>query len=355
MKNQFKKANIKTLMVIMLLISVMTFPAVVAAANDTPNGPQVAVWFIPGPGTLSDYDTDLFVGLFGFRVDNFPEPEPPPGYVFVGWFMDGVQIHAPIAAIEHIALFAGYALAPSLDPAVSLAIVYEPGPGELPQDTSPIQSFTYGSALVSMPVPYRAGHIFEGWVWNDEPVTAPFIIRSDMVLEAVWAPAQQTVLPPVSLLPVPAFHFVAAFDPFPGAFNGDEIGIRLGRTGSTVRDVPDEPTLQGAVFNGWRLPNGAILDDPLVIRGDIALTAIWLTSSETGAAVVTTTPIETRPNPQTSPIVISMMIFGAVIFLGLAAFAIFKLTSKQVVATGKYRAAMVRYVREIRILIRSRR
>ena len=357
MKN-LKWVNFQTLRIIALLVALIAVSVVLVPADTDNNGlagPQITVRFAPSPGTLTDYDRDVLIGALGFRIDSFPEPVPPRGYVFVGWFAGGSELHAPIAMLRNTTIMAAYAPIPDPESTVRFAIVYDPGPGRLPQGVSPMQSFTYGSPLTGLPVPYHAGHSFSGWLWNDEPVVAPFIIRSDMVLEAAWAPASS--LPPAqpAMLPIPEFHFVAAFNPFPGTFNGEETGLRFGRSGSTVRDMPPNPTRQGAIFDGWRMPNGSPVNDPLIIRNDIMLTAIWVSATESGAAPTSSTAvIETRPNPQTSPLVVSLVIFGAVIFLGLAAFVIFRLCTRQAAEVGKYRAAMTRYVREIRILIKNR-
>ena len=357
MKN-LKKASFQTLQVIALIMALIAVSAVLvpAADNGAPLSMQLTVRFAPSPGTLSDYDNDVYSGVLGFRINSFPEPIPPLGYVFVGWFVNGTQVHPPIAAVRSITILAAFAPVADPESTVSFAIVYDPGPGQLPAGVSPIQSFTYGSALISLPIPSKTGYNFTGWIWNEEPAVPPLIIRSDMVLEAAWMPASgqqpaQPLYPPT----IPPFHYVAAFNPFPGTFTGDETGLRFGRSGSMIRGMPENPVRQGAIFDGWRLPNGSPLDGTLVIQRDIMLTAIWNSYTESGAASVTSvTPIERRPNPQTSPIVVSVVIFGAVIFLGLTTFGIFRLRSRQAAATGKYHAAMARYVREIRILIKNR-
>ena len=347
----------QTLCIIAFIVAVIIASVMAIVASDSPIALQspITVRFAPSPGTFTDDESGIRTGLFGFRIDSFPEPVPPAGYVFIGWFANGTQLHPPIAAVRSITILAVYSPAPDPESAVRFAIVYDPGPGQLPPGTPPVQSLTYGSPLINLPVPTHTGYNFGGWIWNDEAVTIPFIVRSDMILEAVWIrdtgiqPPQPAAHPPA----IPAFHHVVTFNPFPGAFAGDETGLRFGRNFSILRDMPEDPVRHGAIFDGWRLPDGSPLnDDPLVIRGDIMLTAIWVSVTDSNAA--SGVPVETRPNPQTSPIVVSVKIFGAVILLGLTTLAIMKLCTGQAAADGKYRAAMVRYVREIRILIKNR-
>ena len=356
MMKKFKQTlRIITLIIAVMAVSVMA--AIAAAERTVQSAPRITVRFIPGEGAFTDDVSGVYTGVMGFRIDSFPEPVPPWGYYFVGWFAYGAQLHPPIAAVRNISIVAAYAPIPDPDSVVSFAIVYDPAPGQLPQGAPPIQSFTYGSPLTNLPIPSHTGYIYNGWIWNDEPVIAPFIIRSDMILEAMWTPASdQSRIQPILLPPaIPPFHFVVAFNPFPGAFTGDETGLRFGRNFSTLRDMPESPVRQGYIFDGWRLPNGSPLNDLLVVRDDIMLTAIWNSSTESGAATTTSTiQVEIRPNPQTSPLVVSVMIFIAVTLLGLTAFGIFRLCTGQATAAGKYQAAMVRYVREIRILIKSK-
>jgi len=57
-----------------------------------------------------------------------------------------------------------------------------------------------------------------------------------------------------------------------------------------------------------------------------------------------------RFNPQTGPLQISFALFGGVMFVGLAAFGIMQLVSKQKAAAGEYNANMTRFNREERIV-----
>jgi len=346
----------KTLWVIMLICISMVVVSIPALARDNASDipPHFTVRFAPSPGTFPEGVSGVRTGLFGFRIDSFPEPVPPPGYSFIGWFSDGVQMHAPIAAVRSTTIMAAYAPIVNSSTASSFAVVYDPGLGQLPQGVPPIQSFTYGSVLTSLPVPVLEGYSFSGWMWNGESVLAPHIVRSDMALEAVWSAAYggHSFLP----LAIPDLHFVAAFNPFPGVFNGDEVGMRFGRQGTAITDFPQEPTRQDYVFDGWKLPNGANLDTLLVMRNDIALMAIWVEAPyNSDAEASSSAPMEVRHNPQTNPVTISITIFAAVLLLGGAVSGIYRLNMKRADAEDQYHAYITRCIREVKIVIKSQK
>jgi len=322
--------------------------------NSASASPQLTIRFAPSPGSFPEGVSGVRTGVFGFRIDEFPEPVPPAGYKFMGWFSDGMQMHGPIAAVRSTTILAGYAPVIDSETAPSFAIAYSPGQGQLPQGTPPIQSFTYGSAIASLPVPVRDGYYFAGWWFNGETITAPHIVRSDMTLEAAWS---DTPLQPSSRpIAIPANHFVAAFNPFPGAFNGNEAGMRFGRAGTTIADLPTEPIRQGYSFYEWRLPDEASLDTSLVMNNDIMLVAVWEESTETSNAGAETTqsPPASVNNPLTSPTSISLMIFGAVILLGTAVAGLYNLSVKHTIAEGRYHTYITRCVREMKILIHTK-
>ena len=325
------------------LISAAAMP--VYAINNTP--PQLTIRFAPNPGYFPEGVSGVRTGVKGFRIAEFPEPVPPQGYTFIGWFSEGEKLSAPVAAVRSMTILAGYA--PDIpEGAPRFAVMFDPGPGELPEGTPPIQPFTYGSALVSLPTPTLEGYSFAGWQFNGYMVAAPYIVRGEMVLEAAW----QAAPPAAALRPIaiPAGQFVAAFNPAPGAFTGDETGIRFGRAGARVDDLPDEPVRLGYVFIGWATPM-----EPLVLREDIHLTAIWAAADNTTASgTLHPPPVDTRPNPLTSPTTISFMILGAVLLLGVAAGGIYWLSKKQLAAEGNYHAYITRTVREMKLLIRNR-
>ena len=103
-----------------------------------------------------------------------------------------------------------------------------------------------------------------------------------------------------------------------------------------INSMPN-PTRAGYRFVGWHT-GGVPVTLPLTVRRDMNIGALW-------------TPIVLeRPNPQTSPMQISFMIFGAVMLVALAGFIIMKVTRKQLAAEGQYRANLTRFNREERIV-----
>jgi len=352
MENPVKYIKIPIL--IPLLILLTAFLAITIFASDEPPPPDITIRFAPSPGTFAEGASDIHTGHFGFRIDEFPEPEPPLGYIFVGWFSNGTHVLPSIAAIRNTTLFAAYAPIPDPYDTSSFAIVFDPGPGQLPLGVPPIQSHTYGSPITTFPLPTKEGHCFSGWTWNEEPLTAPHIVRSDMVIEAQWTPTstQQSELPQAYPIHIPAFQLVVAFNPFPGTFQGNEIGIRLGRITSTIRDMPENPIRSGAVFVGWQLPNGNMLEGPLLIRSDMVLTAIWDTSNE-AAAQNPPPSVDNRHNPQTSHLAVSLVLLTAIITLGITSACIIKVKKNQAASANKHRAYITRYAREVRMVIKN--
>jgi len=345
---------LKLLCIAALLFVLFAVSAVFVYAQDEP--PYITVRFAPSPGSFENSANHVMSGRFGFRIDAFPEPEAPEGYVFIGWFSNGTHMLPPIANIRNTTLLAAYA--PIQDPnnTTGYVIVYDPGAGQLPAGASSVLALTYGSALMSLPTPFLEGYSFSGWEWEEEKITAPFIVRGDMILEAVWVPASGVLQSAIQSTPIeiPENQFVIALNPFPGVFEAGENGLRFARSATAIRPMPEAPTRRGAVFAGWKLPCGRMLESTSIVREDIMLTAIWDTNP---APEASPPPTHTGPrrNPQTSPLQVSLTIFIAVAMIGAGFTCILKLTGKQSTATSKYNADMKRYVREMRMVIRGRR
>jgi len=176
--------------------------------------------------------------------------------------------------------------------------------------------------------------------------------------------------------------YMIVFDPAPGSFTASETasGVRIQPDGQPLprHRFPHPPILEDYVFDGWRLSDGTRVDgDYLVLTVNITnVEAIWIrygeepsytpatptpspatTATPTPSPATTATPSPTpppsqsagSPNPPTNPITISLMIFGAVATLGIAAFGIIGLSMRHTVAVGKYRTSAMRYKRESRL------
>jgi len=347
--------------------------------------PEFTLIFDPAQGSLPSGTADRITGSFGHRVDSFPTPIPPAGYQFVSWLYNGGQISPSLVLVRDMTLVASYA--PADVPIYE--VVHDPGSGVLPSGTQSTNLHPYGTQITNHPTPTRSGYTFSGWQLNGQSVANPLVVVSNKRLTAVWTPVPQSPPPqspgpqspapqspaPQSPAPqspppaqsptptppphVPVDYYVVLFHPHPGVHAlPHELGLRYGVAGTIVSNFPQTPVRQGYVFSGWRLPNGNVLVGNLIITGNKTLTAIWtpVGATPTPAATPTATPTPTpghpgnRPNPQTNPIQVSFMIFGAVMLLGFAVVGFWTLTSRQTEAVGRYNKEAKRFDREQRIV-----
>jgi len=312
--------------------------------------PVFRVTFDPTRGTLPAAEPGFREGVLGTLIPTFPTPTPPSGYTFVGWFYGTTLVTPGMVIFQNMTLTAAFAPVPGPN---MYTVIYNPGPGLLPSGANSTQQHAYGTPLTSHPTPTRTGYTFAGWRLNNQPIANPLIVRGNITLHAAWTPVtatpSPTPTPPID--DVAPGSYVVTFVPRPGVHTRSyETGIRVGQAGTVINNIPIAPTLQGFVFGGWRLPNGNILVGPLTITGNMTLTAIWTPVAFQPGPTPTPAPPGQRPNPQTGPIQVSFMIFGAVIMVGVAAFGVSKLARKQLVAAGEYRSEKARYNREKRIV-----
>ena len=243
------------------------------------------------------------------------------------------------------------------------AVVFDVNGGTLPAGTQAMQSLQLNAVMTSLPVPTRAGYLFGGWKLDGAIAHPPVTIVRDITLEAHWikSPSQNNNNQTNPSTVNEDDYHVVAFNPAPGTFTSGETGIRVGLYGSRITDMPQAPTRENYNFEGWELPTGHVFTGQLTITDSMTLTAVWNPSTSSPAPSATPNPSASpsptpapgsaaRPNPQTSPIQISFLIFAMVLTAGLATFGILKLNRRQVVADGKYRADMTRYNREKRLM-----
>jgi len=244
--------------------------------------------------------------------------------------MHGQQVIHDFVAMSDVTLFAHYQRT-QVGPR-NYTITFAPNQGAMPPNTGLTQVHAYGTLINALPIPTRAGHTFLGWMHGGAIQPMPFNIRGNMTLTAAWVTAPPAT--PTPQPPIPPTHLVAAFDPGPGTFPGNENGIRTGVYGFVVSTMPN-PTRPGFTFAGWSIA-GTPITLPLTVRQDVTVTARW-------------TPVGGLVNPQTSPMQITLAIFGAVMLVGVAAFGIMKITGKQLAAIGQFRTDTARFNREKRI------
>ncbi|MCL2378978.1 MAG: InlB B-repeat-containing protein [Defluviitaleaceae bacterium] len=327
--------------------------------------PTVDIIFYPGDGGLPLGESGSLSGPVGLLVANAPAPYPPTGFNFAGWQHNGIRVNFPFYAAASMTLEAIYEPIPPGDASgTTFTLTLRPQGGSLPPGEPLSRALPINSMISELPAPTRSGYLFGGWLDGSRLASSPVFVTNDMELTAVWMRAAEPVSlstnantntgnsPQAAEAAAPNI-LAAVFDPNPGAFASGETGLRSGAYGTYISNIP-VPTLSGYIFTDWRLPNGQVLQGNLNIREDIRLTAIWVPiASPTPSPTPAPTPpppAGTLPNPQTSPIQISFMIFGTVMIAGIAALSIMKISRKQMAAGEEYRAKIARYNREKRII-----
>jgi len=210
-----------------------------------------------------------------------------------------------------------------------------------------------GFTILELPTPTRYGYTFTGWLANNSFVTAPMIASQNMTLYAVWAP----LAPEPTPNPTPAPTYTVMFLPGQyGNFPSGETGIRTVAHGTqlTATQAPPNPTRTGHTFAGW-WHNDTAITFPLTVTGELSLVAAWTANAAanpnpTPSPAPTPAPSSNSPaNPQTSPIQVSFMIFGAVVLTGVTAFGLINMTKKQMAQASQYNKELTRHNREKRI------
>lgn len=197
-------------------------------------------------------------------------------------------------------------------------------------------------------------------------------VVSAMLVMPVGVMANDGLIPDVLSMLRSDGQNMVLFDPTPGSFTEAEAqdGVRIVPVGQPVlrANFPQDPIREGYTFHGWRLSDSGIRVDGDLVLTDLLTTleAIWYVygqgpestpapspppqqSTTQSPTPTPTPPTAGAPNPPTNPITISLMIFGAVVALGIAAYGIVNLSMRHTVAVGKYRTNVMRYKRESRL------
>jgi len=236
----------------------------------------------------------------------------------------------------------------------NLVVTLATAGGALPGGTPYTFTGQPGFSIATLPTPTRAGHTFNGWARDGVLVTVPLTVNQSMTLQATWTAVVVTPSPSPSPSPTPTpvpGHTVVFLPGAYGNFPSGETGIRIipGGTQIIIAQTP-VPTRAGHTFAGWRL-NNANVTFPLTVNGDLSLTAAWtvLHDGPAGGTGGGGSGGGTLVNPQTSPIRISFMIFGAVMLTGIAAFGLINATKKHMAKASQYEKDLTRHNREKRI------
>lgn len=129
------------------------------------------------------------------------------------------------------------------------------------------QKLRYGNLIEEPQKPQKAGYNFEGWVTSEDPSLAETWdfkqdkVEGDMVLFALWSPAQITV----------------KFDLDGGNVAGEEIIDDFKVTFGEPYGALPVPTRAGYQFDGWIYSGNIINEDTIVTTsGEHVLTARWV-------------------------------------------------------------------------------
>lgn len=134
------------------------------------------------------------------------------------------------------------------------------------------QRLRYGNLIEEPTEPQKAGYVFDGWVTLDDPSLAEEWdfnqdkVEGDMVLYALWSPAQITV----------------KFDLDGGNVAGkesiDDLLVTFGEPYGTNLPIPSKAGYQ---FDGWIYSGNIINEDTVVTTsGEHVLTARWIQEKE---------------------------------------------------------------------------
>ena len=119
----------------------------------------------------------------------------------------------------------------------------------------------------SLPTPTSDDYIFQGWLYDDELIEAPFEydFDQDITLVATWRPAE--------IYQVEFTSIVGSID-----------ALEFSEINDMVEDLP-EPTYDNFVFEAWVL-DGEEIELPFQMTEDITLEAVW-TAKDNGLSLKT--------------------------------------------------------------------
>ena len=317
------------------------------------------VIYDPGPGLLPAGTQSTQQHPAGTQITTHPTPTRNT-YTFGGWLFNGAPVPNPLVVVSDKVLTALWTPGPDTPTPTPHPDWPTPTPPPDWPTPTPPPAWPTPTPPPDWPTPTPP----PAWPTPTPPPAWPTPTPPPPWPTPTPPPPWPTPTPPPGWQ-VPPAHYVVVFNPFPGAhLHAAETGLRHGERGFVITNIPATPVLAGHVFGGWRLPNGNVLaSNQLVITGNMTLTAIWTpigatpcpsstpgpSSSSQPSPCPSSKPPGNRPNPQTSPMQISFMVFGAVMLFGVAGTGVWTLTTKHAEATGQQSRAAARHDREKRL------
>ncbi|MDR0453340.1 MAG: InlB B-repeat-containing protein [Deferribacteraceae bacterium] len=266
------------------------------------NAPQFKIYFTDYENIESDNPLLFPIGT----VINLPVPEKE-GYIFDGWYDNGIKVSSPYTITKETTLIAHWTFG-------VYTVTFDNASGITPVSTS-------FNTAITLPIPSeKTGYTFDGWYDGKGIVSSPYHVTKDITLTARWIPYTYSVSFDVTgIRPILADYNSSITLPIPEpkeyyTFDGWYDGSTRVNSPYTVLDnvtlsskwlesktyqiilfdnftsitPPDNPITaelgseiilpvpekEGFIFEGW-YNNETKVSDPYIVNEDAVLTANW--------------------------------------------------------------------------------
>lgn len=189
----------------------------------------------------------------GSAVGNLPEPQHEDWF-FDGWYILGSSVSWSASSVPSgdVILRAAWTAAVWLS--------FDTGGGSA-VDAVRLRKGSFAGILTR---PTLSGHVFTGWSTSAAAAAADFYaytpVERSLTVYAVWAPEEAASCSAV-------FH---------QGSGGADVIIRM-PSGAVIGELlPAEPEREGWRFAYWIDSGGDIVDESTVVRGDLAVDAVWI-------------------------------------------------------------------------------
>ncbi|MCL2405788.1 MAG: InlB B-repeat-containing protein, partial [Defluviitaleaceae bacterium] len=229
-----------------------------------PPGQNATITLVLNGGTVSGGVT-TFTHPVGTRVYSHNIPTPTrAGYNFVGWLYNHQWATFPFTLNHNVVLSAVWApVAPT-----TLTVTFNPGTGTLPSGIPAERHGPFGFRVDNFPTPIApTGYTFVGWYLDGIRVTGAIYATRNMTLFAHY---QRTTV---------GQNHTITFVPNGGTMPANTALTQTHAYGTHINTLPI-PTRAGHTFVGWMSGN-AIQPIPFIVRGNMTLTAAWVTTPQT--------------------------------------------------------------------------